>query len=297
MSLAGIKRISIIGLGLIGGSLGLALKHSGLVGAEIVGYVRSRESSSNALARRIVDRTEMDMRLTVRGSQMVLIAVPPLAVEEVMQEIGGDLVPGSLVMDNTSTKTEVMQWADKHLPQTVNFVGGHPMAGKETSGLEVAEAGLFRDRTFCLVPSPRCSKASKDLAFELVKAVGAKPLLLTAAEHDFLVAGISHLPLVVATALVNATTQNPFWMGMSHLAASGYRDTTRLASQHPAMNRDICVTNRANILDWLDELQAKLQELRRLMASGSPEEIERVFQEAKKARDSWFEKYDRRSPA
>jgi prephenate dehydrogenase len=167
------------------------------------------------------------------------------------------------------------------------------MAGKESAGIDVAEATLFQGRTYCLIPGRNSSPASVQLMVELVEKMGANPLFITAPEHDNFVAGISHLPLILSSTLVMATTKSPVWEKMSGLAATGYRDVTRLASQHPRMNRDICLTNRENILLWIDEFSRELSRFRQLVA-GNSEDLEKAFTEARQARESWLEDYDKR---
>src|SRR3989442_4646750 len=146
----GTKRIAIIGTGLIGGSLGLALKASGLQGLEIVGHDRDRNVATKAEKAGAIDRPEHNLSRAVAGAGMVIIAVPVLAMREVMQEIAPHLAEGAVVTDTASTKSHVMQWAAELLPEHVNFVGGHPMAGKETPGVEQAEGTLFRERAYCV---------------------------------------------------------------------------------------------------------------------------------------------------
>jgi len=198
------------------------------------------------------------------------------------------------VTDTASTKVQVMQWAEESLPHSVSFVGGHPMAGKELSGIEVADAGLFKGCTYCVVPGRSASEAAVQTVIDLAHKVGARHVLLNAADHDQFVAGISHLPLILASALVMATTQSPHWPRMSDVAATGYQSATRLASQHPRMNRDICLTNGENIVAWIDELAKELQRFRSLIAEGDLG-IEQAFDRARQARNAWLEEHGRKS--
>jgi len=287
------KHIAIIGLGLIGGSIGLALKRSGLENAELTGYARNPEVARKALKLRAVDKTGESLTSTVGKADIVILATPTMAIKEILEKIGPHLISGCIVTDTASTKAKVMEWAGQYLPSRVNFVGGHPMAGKESAGIDVAEANLFQGRTYCLIPGRNASPASIQLMVELVEKMGANPLFITAPEHDNFVAGISHLPLILSSTLVMATTKSPVWEKMSGLAATGYRDVTRLASQHPRMNRDICLTNRENILLWIDEFSRELSRFRQLVASNS-EDLEKAFTEARQARESWLEDYDKR---
>jgi len=287
------KHIAIIGLGLIGGSIGLALKRSGLENAELTGYARSPEVAGKALKLGALDKIGESLTSTVGKADIVILATPTMAIKEILEQIGPHLISGCIVTDTASTKVKVMEWAGQYLPSGVNFVGGHPMAGKESAGIDVAEATLFQGRTYCLIPGQNSSPASIQLMVELVGKMGANPLFITAPEHDNFVAGISHLPLILSSTLVMATTKSPVWEKMSGLAATGYRDVTRLASQHPRMNRDICLTNRENILLWIDEFSRELGRFRQLVADSS-KDLEKAFMEARQARESWLEDYDKR---
>jgi len=282
------NRIAIIGLGLIGGSIGLALKQAQLEDTELVGYVRSSETATKALKRGAVDRIEENPVAAVDKANLVVIATPVMAIREILKQIGSHLSPACIVTDTASTKVKVMEWAEEYLPATVNFIGGHPMAGKELSGIDAAEATLFENRPYCLAQGKNASHTSAQTISELVNRIGANPVFITAPEHDILVAGISHLPLIISSSLVMSTVQSPYWSKMSGLAAGGYRDLTRLASQHPRMNRDICLTNRQNILNWIDEFIQELSRFRGLI-SGEGEELEKAFIQAQKARQRWIE--------
>jgi prephenate dehydrogenase len=234
----------------------------------------------------------IDLVSAVDGADVVILAVPALAVGGILEQIGRHLPSGCIVTDAVSTKVKVMEWAEQHLPPGVEFIGGHPMAGKEVSGIEAAEASLFEGRTYCLVPGQNASPEAVEAVVGLVKQMGAEPLIITASEHDSFVAGISHLPTLLSVALVSTTTKSPSWVKMSKLAATGYRDLTRLASQNPQMNRDICLTNQENILKWIDGFIEELSQFRRLIANGG-EDLERVFDQAKQARQRWLEGHDK----
>jgi len=287
------KRIAIIGLGLIGGSIGLALKQTELERTEVVGYVRRPEAANRVLKLGAVDIIKDSMAATVDKADLIILATPVMAIKEILTQIGPHLPHGCTVTDTASTKVKVMQWAEEYLPPTVNFIGGHPMAGKELTGIEAAEANLFQGRTYCLTPGQNASPASIQLVVGLVSEIGANHLFTTALEHDNFVAGVSHLPFVLSSALVLTTTQSPFWAKMSSFAATGYRDLTRLASQHPRMNYDICLTNRENILNWIDEFIKELNRFRRLISEDS-QELENAFIQARQARQAWLEKHDKK---
>ena len=288
------KRIAIIGLGLIGGSIGLALKRAGSDGVELVGYARRPETADRALQLGAIDRVESSLASAVGHAALVVLATPTMSVKEILAQIGPHLPAGCVVTDMASTKVQVMKWAEESLPQSVSFVGGHPMAGKELSGIEVADAELFRGCTYCIVPGHGASDDAVQAIVDLVNRIGARPVFVNAAEHDQFVAGISHLPLVLASALVMATTRNPHWSKMSELASTGYQGATRLASQHPRMNRDICLTNGENIVAWIDEFTRELQRFRTLIAEGDLS-LEQAFDRARQARNEWIEEHGKKS--
>jgi prephenate dehydrogenase len=282
-------RVAIIGLGLIGGSIGLALKNVSEPGGEIVGYVRRSEAAAAALSLGVVDRAEMNLSEAVKGTDFVIIATPVLTVKEILSQIASHLSPGCIVTDTASTKLEVMKWAEELLPPTVDFIGGHPMAGKETYGIQTAEAKLFQGCVYCLTPAKKASSEAADKVADMVKKLGAVPLFIDAEEHDNLVAGISHLPMLISAALVSATTGDSSWNRMSKLAASGYRDLTRLASGNPQVNAHICLSNRKAILHWIDEFSKELGRYRRLVSVDN-NRLEEALAEANRARQQWLNK-------
>ncbi len=282
-------RITIIGLGLIGGSIGLALKQADWRQAEITGYARRRETASLARKLGAIDTVEFDLRKAARSADIIIIATPALATRDVFKQIAPELSDGSIVTDTASTKLQIMRWAQELLPLKINFIGGHPMAGKELSTIKAATSDLFRKCTYCLTPLPQAKSSAVRIVKDMVKALGAVPLVLEADEHDRLVAGISHLPLLLSAALVLATTKSPSWPQMSRLAASGYRDLTRLASGNPELGAHICLSNQAAIVSWIDMFIDELQKLRKMVADGS-EEIEQALAIANKARQKWLEK-------
>jgi prephenate dehydrogenase len=288
------RRIVIIGLGLIGGSIGLALKRAGSDGIELVGCARRPETADRALQLGAVDRVEGSLASAVNQADLVILATPTMSVKEILSQISSHLPVGSVVTDVASTKVQVMEWAEETLPQSVSFVGGHPMAGKELSGIDVADADLFRGCTYCVVPGRNASEAAVQTIVDLVHRVGARHVFVNAADHDRFVAGISHLPLILASALVMATTKNPDWSKMSEVAATGYQSATRLASQHPRMNRDICLTNGENIVSWIDEFTEELQRFRTLIAEGDLG-LEQAFDRARQARNAWIEEHGKKS--
>jgi prephenate dehydrogenase len=279
--------VTIVGLGLIGGSIGLALRQGKKPGWEIVGYSRRRETVARALSLGVIDRSETSLKDATRQADFVIIATPVLTIREVFSNMAAHLPSGCIVTDTASTKVQVMKWAEQMLPSSVDFVGGHPMTGKETYGIGAVEADLFQGCTYCLIPSQRASTQSVNEVTGMVKRLGARPLLIDAQEHDNFVAGISQLPLLLSAALVSATSKSPSWPEMSRLAASGYRDLTRLASGNPEVNSHICLSNREAIVNWIDEFSRELERYRQLVAKGD-KRLEEALTEAGKARQEWL---------
>lgn len=288
------KRITIIGVGLIGGSIGLALKAAGVTGVEIVGHDRERGVANQAQRMGAIDRAEHNLPRAVEGAGMVIIATPALAVREVLQQIAPDLSEGAVVTDTASTKAHIMNWAKEFLPANVSFVGGHPMAGKETQGIQHAEATLFQGKAYCVCPAVDASDASVKSVIGLVQLIGAEPLFLDPEEHDVYAAAVSHLPLMMSTALFHLLRSSAAWPDMGVMASTGFRDATRLASGDPKMSHDIWVTNREAVMHWLDRMAAELQRFRDLLQDAKDETLLETFARAQMERDTFLAQPPRR---
>jgi len=282
-------QIAIIGLGLIGGSIGLALKQAKWRNAIVVGYSRSPTSTSTALNIGAIDESRSSLEEAVKNANMAIIATPVLTIKDIFHRLSVNLQPGCVVTDVASTKTQVLQWAQELLPANINFVGGHPMAGREFSGIKAAQVDLFKNRGYCITPSPLSNPESVDMLSDMIISLGATPLLIEAVEHDNIVAAISHLPLLLSTMLVSTTTIDPNWPKMSQLASTGYRDISRLASGNPEINAHICLSNQVPIVYWLDKYIQEIKRVRTLISSGNVT-IENYFAAANKARQEWLEK-------
>ena len=280
-------RITIIGLGLIGGSIGLALQKV-KTNFEIVGHDREHSIAGRAHKLGAIDRTEWNLISAVEGADLIIIATPVMAIREVFAAIAPYLRPDCIVTDTASTKQQVMGWAQEMLSETVSFVGGDPMVSKGESGIEAADADLFVDAVYCLTPLPSAKPEAVKLLVDLVSLIGARPYFLDAAEHDGLVAGVNHLPFILSTALVNATAQSPSWREMRKLTSYAFRNATHLAPGDPATYRDICLTNRRSIVRWIDTYLESLKELREAVAAEDTEGLEGIFKETLVAREEWL---------
>ena len=279
--------MTVVGLGLMGGSLAAALRAGGAC-REVRGVARRPETIAEALARGFVDGGTLDLAEGVRGSDVVVLATPVRTIVELIPHLGPLLSPGSLLMDVGSTKAAIVK-AMERLPAHVQPLGGHPMCGKEVSGIGAAEAGLYRGATFVLTPLPRTSPEALALAWELVEALGARPLVMDAHRHDRLVAAVSHLPYLLSLALVAAAEDVAEEDGMVwDLAASGFRDTSRLAASDVTMMLDILLTNREEVAGMLGRLRRELDELARLLEAKDERGLRRVMEAARERRRGLF---------
>jgi prephenate dehydrogenase len=267
-------RVAIVGLGLMGSSLAGALRGQC---RSVVGVARRTETIEMALARGLVDRGTTDLAGGVGQADVVVLAVPVRVILRLLDEIGALLAGGCLLMDVGSTKAHIVARMAT-LPGHVQPLGGHPMCGKEVSGIRGADPALYQGRTFVLTPLPRTSEAALALGLALVEAVGARPLVLDPDRHDRLVAAVSHLPYLLACALVStaeatATADPAAWA----VAANGFRDTSRLAASDVTVMLDILLTNREPVLEALDICEAQLRHLARLVGSGDENGLRSVL--------------------
>ena len=289
------QRIAIIGLGLIGGSLGLAIKAARLENIEVVGCDREWGVSPKAERLGAIDRVARDPRSAAGDAALVVIATPILAIRQVMEEVAPVLGEGCVVTDTGSTKAEVMRWAGEVLPEYVDFVGGHPMAGKEQSGIQAADARLFADAAYCVVPHVDASERAINVVLSLVAMAGARPVFVDAEEHDSYVAAVSHLPLVLSAALFSLARKSQAWPDMAALVGGGFRDLTRLASSDPNMSHDICITNRERILHWMDRMIDELSHYRDVIRE-EDEELFKAFARIQLDRDTFLATPPERRP-
>ena len=280
-------RISIIGTGLIGASIGLGLAARRDRNYEILGADRDRSNARTARKLGALDREVGSLEEAAGGAGLVVLAVPVTAARQILQDIGPYLDPNAVVTDVCSTKADIMRWAQESLPPTVSFVGGHPMAGKEQSGPSAASADLFKDATWAVTPSPRADERAVGVVLGLIDALGASPLYIDPAEHDQYAAAISHVPLLASVALFRMVRDSHGWEDASLLAGPGFRDLTRLASGDPVMSRDIMITNRDAVLHWIGRLQEELSTIRKAVELGG-EPLLDLFRSTQLDRDSFI---------
>ena len=278
-------QVTIVGLGLMGGSLAGALK--GQCRA-VVGVARRAETVETASRLGLVDWGTTDIAEGVDQADVVILATPVRIIMRQLAEIGPLLPEGCLLMDLGSTKAQIVEEMAR-LPEHVQPLGGHPMCGKESSGIEVADPALYRGCTFILSPLPRTSGAALSLGRELAEAIGAHPLVLAGERQDFLVGTVSHLPYLLACALVataDATTSaDPAaW----EIVAGGYRDTSRVAGSDVTMMLDILMTNRKDVLKAVRAYQAQLASLARSLEAGDEGDLRETLGTIRQKRREMF---------
>lgn len=277
-------KVAIVGLGLLGGSIGLALGREDGTGP-VIGVARDEETIARAHALGMIDEGTTDLAAGVEDADLIVFATPVRAVPELVRQCAPSLKEGAVVTDVGSTKAELCRIVPPLLPKGVTYVGGHPMAGSERTGLEAADPYLFENAIYVLTPtSDDDEPLNRVRAF--VQALGAQPLVMDAGHHDHIVAAISHLPHIVAAALVGAVADaaeaEPRTLA---LAAGGFRDTTRIASGDPAMWRDICLTNREPLLDMLDRFDDVLRSFRRAIQEADALALESQLDDARAVRE------------
>ncbi len=277
-------KVAVVGVGLIGGSFALALKAARACG-EVVGVGRGAANLKLALEQGVIDAIGTD----IGDADLVLVATPVAQYPQVLAALAPRLKPAALVTDGGSTKRDVIAAARAALgAKSAQFVPAHPIAGAERSGAAAASADLFRNRRVVLTPLAENPDATVRAVEAAWQACGARVSRMDAAEHDAVLAAVSHLPHLLAYALVHEVAERADSAQLFGFAAGGFRDFTRIASSHPEMWRDICVANRDRLLDELDRYLAKLKSVRPLVESGDGAALEKLFAEARAARQRWL---------
>ncbi|MFY9314779.1 MAG: prephenate dehydrogenase/arogenate dehydrogenase family protein [Burkholderiales bacterium] len=282
------ERVAIVGVGLIGGSFSLALKEKGLC-RHVVGAGRSAGNLALARARGVIDASAADAAAAVRGADLVLVAAPVAQFEKIFLAIGPLLKPECLVMDAGSTKRDVVAAARAALGAKISqFVPAHPIAGAEQSGAAAASAGLFQGRRLVLTPLKESKEENIQTIANLWTALGARVTRMSPEEHDRVFAAVSHLPHLLAYALVHEISARADAAQLFGYAAGGFRDFTRIASSHPEMWRDICVANSDQLLEEVFRFSGELDKVRKLLEEKDAEALEELFTDARAARERWL---------
>lgn len=278
-----INTISIIGVGLIGGSLGLALKKANLA-QHIIGIGRREEKLQQALKLGVVDSVVTDIYFGVKKADLVVLATPVNSILEIAAQMVPYLKMGAIVIDVGSTKKKIVHKLTPSLALSeLHFVGTHPLAGSEESGVESAKPDLFEGTVCVITPIPQTNEEAISLVRSLWEDIGAKVVSMTPEMHDELLAYSSHLPHIVAASLTDLINLQD--KRILPLLASGFKDTTRIAASDPVMWRDICLTNQEEILKNIGEFKKIIEKWERLIKEANPDALTIAFEEVKKFRD------------
>jgi prephenate dehydrogenase len=281
------EQLGLIGCGLMGGSFALALKRAGLV-KRVVGYSKSPSTTERARAMGVIDVEAPSALLAVSGADIVLLAVPVAATEATLKAIRHLVTSDMLIMDVGSTKRDVIDSARRVLRDHVgSFVPCHPVAGKEVSGVEHADPDLYTGKQVILTPIERTQATQLQDAVTVWESLGCRVLKMAPEAHDAAFAAVSHLPHLIAFALINAVAGQPQGREYLALAGPGFRDFTRIAASDPKMWRDILLANRQELLAQSQLFQHKLREMELLIESGNGEALETLVAQASEARAQW----------
>lgn len=284
MTQGGVSQLTVIGVGLIGGSWARALREAGVV-KTIVGSGRGEANLARAQELGVIDRYELDLAAAVAEADVVVVGVPLGAMRSVFEAIAPALRDGAILTDVGSAKASVVEDARVVFGVQPNFVPGHPIAGTERSGVEASFAELFQRRRVILTPLPETSAAALQQVTQLWQAAGAEVVEMSVEHHDEVLAATSHLPHVLAYGLVNTLARWDDSREIFQFAAGGFRDFTRIASSDPVMWRDICLANREALSTALERYTADLAQLAAMVRAGDGSALEALFGQAKDARD------------
>jgi prephenate dehydrogenase len=286
-SLVHFRKITIVGVGLLGGSLGLAIKKRRLAN-EVVGYVRRAASIAECKKAKAVDFCARDLREAVGGADLIVLCTPLAQMLPLLKKMLPAIKRGAIVTDVGSVKDSVVKELESVVAKTgAHFIGSHPMAGAEKTGVAAARVDLFANAVCVVTPTKRSNQAALRKIERFWKAVGARVMRLSPQMHDELVSRSSHLPHVAAATLANLVLDPAHPKSQPLLCANGFRDTTRIASGSPEMWRDIALANRKNLGKALEKFIRDLNKIQRVLEKGDERAAENFFRQGKQRRDAW----------
>lgn len=287
-----IKRLAVIGVGLIGGSLARALRQAGAVG-EIIGCGRGRENLEKALELGVIDKWTHDIGEAVEGADMIFLGIPLGAMEAAFAQMKDHLADNAVITDGGSTKASVVAAASAVFGEApANFVPGHPIAGTERNGVEASFADLYKQRRVIITPLEQTDPDAINRVRAMWQACGAQVTEMSVSHHDEVLAATSHLPHMLAFGLVDTLSRMKENDEIFRYAAGGFRDFTRIASSNPVMWRDVCVANGAALSKMLAAFAAEMSDLAETISRGDGEHLLEIFERAKAARDRFVDGVD-----
>lgn len=283
--------ITIVGTGVIGTSLGLALRR--LEGAPyVIGHDKEFPTAKAAAAMGAFDKVEWNLINACDKADLVVLALPLAGIEQTLAAIGPELKEDTVVTDSARLKAPVLALARRHLPAGVHFVGGDPVVTPAGSGHANARANLFEDALFCLTPEADTHQDAVALVEDMVRRIGAQPFYLDAVEHDGLVCGVEQLPLALSTALVRLASRSGSWRELRKLAGSSFMQATAGVAGDPEELRDRLLSDRENILRWLREFKGEVEALHDLIASEDAEGLGELLDQLERARADWVRDFE-----
>jgi len=280
-------KLTIVGLGVVGSSLGLALRKT-QPEFTIVGHDKDSALARKAQDMGAVEKWERNLISAVEEAELVVIATSVPDVRKVLESTAPYLAENCVVTDTSSIKSQILDWAEELLPDTVHFVGGHPLVVGDSQDQEAATADFFAGATYCIVPSARAHPAAIELVTSMVRAVGAEPFFLDVAEHDGQVAGVEHLPMIMSAALLLSTTHAPSWRDLRRLPGETFWRATEFPSSEPEPVREVIFANKENISRWIDSYVDSLREIQDRLADDDEESWGALIEEVMDSRIRWL---------
>lgn len=281
--------ITIVGLGLIGTSIGLALRREKQDEFDIIGHDRNYSQARNVRKKGAVNKLDWNLINACEQADLIIIATPLEGVRETLELAADYLKDGCVIMDMANLKGPVMGWAEEYLPDSVSFIGTDPIVSPDGQGVEAATPDLFQDALWCVSPAPNATPEAVKLVSDMIYLLGAKPYFLDPFEHDGLVAGVEHLPLMLSSALLRMTFGAATWKELRKVTSAPYESATQLPSTDASFYRDVFLYNRDNVIRWLDLYVDELRSFRKLVADGDAEALSEVFDKAVDARILWLD--------
>ncbi|MBI5682825.1 MAG: prephenate dehydrogenase/arogenate dehydrogenase family protein [Deltaproteobacteria bacterium] len=276
------NKVAIIGVGLIGGSIAIVLRQNGITN-NIIGIGRGIKNLETAKKLGVIDEYTQDAKQGVKDADLVIVATPVAGIAKIVKEISPSLKKGTIITDVGSVKRNIVVQIESFLPDAIHFVAGHPVAGTENAGAAAAFPSLFQNRKCILTPTKKTNPQALEKIKRLWEIAGSEVILMDAEKHDRVLSAVSHLPHVVAYALVNTVAGiNDFSENIVQYSAGGFKDFTRIASSPPEMWRDICLLNKDAILDVVSRFKEVLKNLETMIENADADALAKEFEKAKK---------------
>jgi prephenate dehydrogenase len=280
-------KVTIVGLDLIGTSMGLALRKA-QSDFRIVGHDKDSALCRKAQELGAVEKWERNLISAVEDAELVIITTSVSDTKDVLRSTGPHLKANCVLTDTAPIKGDVMRWANEFLPETVHFVGGHPILNQQDRESKDASAGLFGGATYCLIPSPTAHPAAIELVTSMVLSLDAEPFFLDVEEHDGQVAGVEHLPILLSAALLVSTAEAPSWRDLRRLPGESFWRATQFPFADPEINSRLCLSNKEHLYRWIDSYVDSLRALQDRLATADEDEWEELFTELMDTRARWM---------